>query len=238
MGLYFDKEIDTLAEHGVNREDLTNEELVELVHVTDELANPFDQVNIDAIGFPIPVCDGVVFWRLSVGACVWLEEYARVWWDDRPKAYFWALVYALIHGRERGAFDAMLDEESAFERIKAEAIRLAVHEDELSAKVDDAIHFRHHPAGVRDPREIPTGTDWQKIVARVESQTGISGDEWCWKKSADYVLSVWCDLRFFAENYGGSGMKAQRMKSELDHVTNKVARLRAAIVQRVKGGAS
>lgn len=236
MGFYFQKELAALREQGVELSDLTAEEIVELVHATDELENPFTEVNLDAIGFPIRVCEGIVFWRPSVGACVWLEEYARKWWDERPKAYFWALVYALIHGRERSAFDGLTDEDAAFDRIKTEALRLAVHEDELAEKVNAAITFKNHARG--NEREVPTGTDWQKILARVESQTGISGDVWCWGKSADYVLAVWNDLRFFAENYGGSGMKAQRMKNELDHATNRVARIRAAIIQRVKGAAT
>lgn len=235
MSLFFEKEVAALREQGVELVNLTNEEIVELVRATDKMANPFDQVNLDAVGFPLKVCDGVVFWRLSVGACVWLEEYARRWWDDRPKAYFWALVYALIHGRERGAFDGMLEEDSAFEAIKGEAVRLAANEEEVAEAVNKSIKFDNHPE-YRD-RQIPIGTDWAKIVQRVESQTGIPADVWNWQKSADYVLAVYNDLRFFAEQYGGGGFKAQRMKNELDHATNRVARIRAAIIQRVKGAA-
>lgn len=231
MNLHFKAELANLKAAGVQLSDMTADEIAALVRATDKLADPFGEVNADAVGMPVKAAENVVFWRFTIGAAVWYEEYARKWWDGRPEAMFWATVYALRHGREQNAFVNLTREDEAFKAIENEGLQLCVSREELEKAVDKALNFGRERRQ-KEQQDTESGIDWAAIIARLETQTGLSSEYWCWKHSADYALRAYYDLRYFAEVYAG-GRRAKQMTSELDHAANALARLRCSIVERV-----
>ena len=234
----FEKEITNLKQVGVEITDLSGAEIVALVKAVEKLRNPFSGVNLDVVGAPITV-GGVTLWKLTVGATVWLAEFARGWWlyRGKEKAYFWALVYACVNARRKGAFITLTDEKTAHEEITKMALKMAVYEDELAKAVNDCLEVREATAPklnkgkeTEDKPEIQT--DWASIIARLEGQTGIPADEWCWNRSADYALRVHEDLQRFAK--AAAGEKVAEMRDEADMATSALARLRSQIKARVE----
>ena len=234
----FEKEITNLKQVGVEITDLSGAEIVALVKAVEKLRNPFSGVNLDVVGAPITV-GGVTLWKLTVGATVWLAEFARNWWlyRGKEKAYFWALVYACVNARRKGAFIALTDEKTAHEEITKMALKMAVYEDELAKAVNDCLEVREATAPKlnkgKEPEDKPEiQTDWASIIARLEGQTGIPADEWCWNRSADYALRVHEDLQRFAK--AAVGEKVAEMRDEADMATSALAKLRSQIKARVE----
>lgn len=233
----FEKELSNLRQVGVELTDLKGAEIVALVKAVEKLRNPFTGINLDVIGVPVQV-GGANLWKLSVGATVWLAEYAKKWWLDRgmQKAYFWALVYACIHSREKGAFATLTEQTAAHDRITEDALKLAAYEEELVEAVNRCLETREaKPRSLNERKseiEKPKQqVDWGTVIARLEGQTGIPAEEWCWNRSADYALRVHEDLKRFADIVGGRD--TERMRDEADMATSDLARLRSAIRSRV-----
>lgn len=248
MGLYFDKELAELRTQGVGLADLTNDEVVALVRATDRLRNPFSNVNLELCGQPRQVTPGVALWPFTVGASVWMDEYASRWWIDakgnHAKAFFWATVYALAHGRDPGAFSKLTDETSAYEAIRAFALGIHATEDEITEAVDDCLGISRHADDARKranlPRNPESGEDWAEVIRVLEVRTGIPAERWIWSRGRDYVVAAFREAQRVVTAFGEA--KMPRMKNELDHALNEIAHLRASIVARVKatreGGAA
>lgn len=235
----FNKELANLKQVGVEITDLTGAEIVALVKAVENLRNPFTGVNLDVIGFPVVVA-GTPLWKLTVGATVWLAEFAKKWWLDRgmAKAYFWAMVHACVHAREQGAFTCLTDQKTAHDAITKTALRFAAVEAELVDAVNQCLESREtQPRSLSKKKGAANDApqqqvDWASIVARLEGQTGIPASEWCWNRSADYALRVHEDIRRFAQMAGGRD--TERMRDEADMATSDLARLRADIKSRVE----
>lgn len=234
MSARFEAELADLKGRGIEPQDILPSEFERLVRACDRCDKPFSQLNAELVGMPILVCEGVYFWKMTVGASVWLDQYAKKWWLDRGrlKAYFWATVYALIHARERDAFTTLTEEGAAYERIKADALRLVVHEDEVVAAVDLALQLHETEPKAHAAQTVQIEQDWQSVVMRLESQSGIPAEKWIWGRSLDYTRRAYRDLTRFALACGG-GNKGERMKDELDYAMNALARLRSEIIGRV-----
>lgn len=228
--ILFQNELNQLKGFGVELTDLESGEIVELVRAVDRFRNPYSGCNADAIGRPIKICEGKHLWKITIGASVWLDEYAKKWWyeDGSTKAYFWALVYALIHAREADAFKDLTDETAAHNAIMNECLRLPVSESELTEYVMQALEVRA-PSKNKDADFLQT--DWATIVARLEGQTGIESSKWCWDKSADYALRVHEELSRFARAAGGQ--KVGHLRDEQDKATKALFALRNKIIERV-----
>lgn len=233
MSVRFEAELADLKGRGVEPKDILPSEFERLVRACDRCDKPFSQVNAELVGMPIFVCEGVYFWKMTVGASVWLDQYAKRWWLDtgQHKAYFWAIVYSLMHSRDKGAFTELTDEEEAYGRIRSDALRLVAHEDEIVVAVDLALHLSDREPPAQKAQTLQIENDWQGVVARLESQSGIPAEKWIWERSLDYTRKAYRDLTRFAAACGGK--KAERMKDELDYAMNALARLRAEIVGRV-----
>lgn len=233
MSIRFQAEVADLAGKGIALSDLTPEEVERLVHACDKCTSPFTYANAELVGIPIHACEGVVFWKMTVGASVWLDQYAKRWWLDTGmrKAYFWAIVYALIHGREKDAFVSLVEESVAHKRITQEALKLACHEDEITQAVDYALGITDEKPNAQKAALAEQESDWASVVMRLESQTGIPAEKWIWERSLDYAKRTYFDLRQFAE--AQAGRRTGHAKDELDYAMNALARLRAEIIQRV-----
>jgi hypothetical protein len=122
-------------------------------------------------------------------------------------------------------------EEEAYKKIKAEALRLVAHEDEIVEAVDYALHIHNEEPKNNAQHKLQVENDWQSVIARLESQSGIPAEHWVWGAAQEYTRRAYRDLTIFAAACGGR--KAERMKDELDYAMNELARLRAEIVRRV-----
>lgn len=230
MSLRFECEINALKERGIMLNDLLPQEVEDLVEAVRRLRNPFSEVNFDAMGEPLYKSNGLTLYPLTIGAIVWLEEFAKKWWKFQPMAYFWAVVYALINGRDKNTFVELRSEVEAYNRIRDCALSLAVCEAELTEAIDAALDY-NRPPRKKNTTADETGTDWSLVVATMEAKTGIEAEKWIWGKSVDYVTRAYQVLIDFATTQGGG--RAARMKDEADHALNHLARVRASIIERI-----
>ncbi len=218
---------------------LTADEMFDLVRCVERVERPFGDVNADAVGFPVRVCEGVHFWRLTAGASAWLDEYAGEWWGGErdSKRYFWALCYALANARRKEAFVGLDTPGKAYSAIREFVLGLPATQGELTLAVDKALG---RVPDEDDPRRGETplkenALDWARLVARLEGQSGICADEWLWGRSAGYTVRAYNDLVAFARRYGAAqGGDDGRMKDLLDDALNALARCKARIGRRIR----
>ncbi len=232
MSVRFESELGRLRSQGVGLADLTPGEVVALVRACDRCDSPFSSVNAEAAGFPVEVVEGVHLWRLTAGAIVWLDEYAGRWWPAASKPFFWATVYAMRHAREREAFACLTGEDAAYCAIRDEILSIPATEEELVAAIEKLWNRDGAPA--KNPRipQVKHQAEWAKVARRLEVATGLPASYWMWEESAAYTVGAHSDMVEWAVASGGG--KTERMRDELDAAISALARLEAAIIQRVK----
>ena len=79
---------------------------------------------------------------------------------------------------------------------------------------------------------ITTRAMRQRIVARLETHSGIPRDEWIWGRTARYCIRAYADIRRYARESGMGG--AERVRDELDEAVNALARLKKSIKRRIE----
>lgn len=224
---------DLKSRMGVDFKDLKPAEVCALVHACDRAADPFREVNADAAGFPVRVADGVYFWKLTIGASVWLDHVETL----LPKGahdprYKLALIYAVSHARDPKAFE--MDDLSTIEKtVKRHFRKICATVDEINIALD--ILFKLKP-DTRKRDCIDAATDWASLCARLETQTGIPAKEWIWNHSSSYAVKCYNDLHDFAASYcAAGGRSSAHMRDELDEAVNALQLLKVTIMKRVKG---
>lgn len=237
--MHFAKALAGLRQGGVDVRDMTPDELYALAEASRRCADPFTAVNAELAGHPVRVSEGVWFWPPTVGATIWLREFAARWWRPGTERWLWAQAYALRHGREREAFAALTVRWRAEAAVLRCALTLPVRGGELSAAMMRAFGTDPHTAGLRD-RPRPSGgsalRDFSALVARLEAVSGIPRETWLWERSLDYVLKAYGELHDFAEAAQGRAGGA-KMRDELDEEMEALKRTEAAILRRVRGSA-
>lgn len=220
------------TQRGISISDFQPDELAEFVLAAERCENPFAEVNADAAGFPVRVCEGVNFWRLTMGASVWLDTYAERWWATDGERYRLALVYALIHAREADAFKRLDNERAAAKAIRETMSGVMATPEEINCALDIVLRLK---ADTRQKKgEIARAAkDWAHMVRRLETQSGIAADEWLWGRSAEYTVKAYLDLHEFAAAYSG-GKAADRMRDELDSAQEALNRIAVKVMRRVK----
>lgn len=219
------------TQRGISIADFTADELAEFVAAADRVANPFADVNADAVGLPVKVCEGVYFWRLTVGASVWLDTYAEKWWPTTSERYRLALVYALVHAREKEAFLELDTEKKAAKAIRATMAKIMATPKEIYLALDIVLGLKVD-AREKKSEIAAAAKDWAAMIRRLETQSGIKADEWLWGKSANYAIKAYLDLHTFARAY--SGCKPERMRDELDAAQEALNRIAVKVMRRVK----
>ena len=219
------------SQRGITIADFTPDELAEFVLAAERVDNPFGDVNADAAGFPVRVCEGVYFWRLTLGASIWLDTYAEKWWPTNSDKYKQALIYALMNGRDRAAFIDLDTERAAKKAIRESLSRISATAEEVTLALDIVFRLK---ADTREKKsEISTASkDWAAMIRRLESQSGIKAEEWLWDRSANYVVKTYLDMHDFAEAY--SGGKPGHMRDELDAAHEALNRIAVKVMRRVK----
>ena len=208
---------------------LLPEEIGDIVRACDRVAEPFKEVNADAAGFPVRVCDGVWFWRLTIGAAIWMGDFVEKWWGDDYVKYRAATIYACMNARNAGAF--RLDDRRKAESAIRKALRgIAATQEEIDLALDKVISRRDDA----DPGDVPaTAANWAAMIARVEAQTGLPREHWLWGVSYSSTLAVYnqCERIVTAR----SGKDAAAMQDELDLAHNALQRLKVRIMGRING---
>lgn len=231
--MHFAKALAGLKKSGVGLADITPDELYGLADAARRCADPFREVNADAAGFPVRVCEGVYFWKLTIGASVWLDEIERLLGGGCSPEYRLALIHALVHSREPKAFAGLDTEQKVMKAVRATMRTIHATPEEVDSALDVALGVRRNAK----PRIADSGAaiDWSALCARLETQTGIPASEWMWKRSGAYAILAYNDLHEFAGAY--SGKKSSRhLQDELDDAMCALRMEVAAIEKRVNGG--
>ena len=229
--MHFVKALQQLRKGGVEPGDCTPDELYALAEAARRCADPFREVNADAAGFPVRVCEGVWFWKLTIGASVWLDEVCALLGGGTSPRYRLAMIHALVHSREPGSFAGLDTERKVMRAVRATMRTIHATPEEVNRAIDAALGIR---ADTRPRRadEPSAAADWAALCARLESQTGIPASEWMWKRSGAYAILSYNDLHEFARAYSGGA--AEHMVDELDDAMNALRAATAAIEKRVK----
>ena len=229
--MHFAKALQQLRKSGVEPGDMTPDELYALAEAARRCADPFREVNADAAGFPVRVCEGVYFWKLTIGASVWLDEVTEMLGGGTSPRYRLAMIHALVHSREPEAFAGLDTERKVMRAVRATMRTIHATPEEVNRAIDVALGLR---ANVRPCRaDASAAADWAALCARLETQTGVPAREWIWNRSGAYAILAYNDLHEFARAYSG-GKSAGRMADELDDAMTALRLACAAVERRVK----
>lgn len=215
---------------GVHRADILPEEWLALSKAALRFADPFRDVNADAAGFPVILPDGTALWRLTIGAQIWLDELERsLDGGTANPLYSRAVVFACAHARDRDAFPQPSPREAeravtAFER----SLRITRAEAASALK---RLSSRSSADGRAAPGQS-AAIDWAALCARLETQTGISAHDWCWKHSGDYTIKAWNDLHDFAAAFSPRA-KQHHVQDEADRALEALQLAKVAIRKRI-----
>lgn len=225
---------DLESRHGVALSDIGPDELVDLARAAERAANPFRTVNADAAGFPVRVCDGVWFWRLTIGAGVWLDELeSNLPEGTKGERYRLALIFAVAHARDPMAFPPTDDLKAVEKAVKRFCRGIAATPQEVNAALDEVLKIR--PNGRRRDDNVMAAADYAAICARLEGQTGIPASEWLWKRSSAYAMKVYADLHEFASAYSATTKRnPASMRDELDAATEALNLVKLRISRKAK----
>ena len=232
--MHFAKALQQLRRQGVELADVTSDELYGLAAAARRCADPFREVNADAAGFPVRVCEGVWFWKLTIGASVWLDEVSPMLGGGTSPRYRLAMIHALVHSREPEAFAGLDTEPKVMRAVRATMRRIHATPEEVNRAIDVVLGLRPNAGGPRSrAADSATAADWASLCVRLETQTGIPAAEWMWKRSGAYAILAYNDLHEFARAYSGGGY-AERMQDELDDAMCALRAVAAAIEKRVR----
>ena len=208
---------------------LTADEIAALVDACRLADSPFGEDDAEMADFPTAVVRGVEFRPLTIGASVWLDEYAGKWWRDNDSRYFWALVYALVHGRDKSAFLSVLDEPSARRAIRRMALRFTFSRRALERAVDAALGSVQPRADKPDAshKSVP----WNEMVLALETHSGIPREDWLWGRGAKYAAHAYAEMR--SAIAARSGKAAPRMLDSLDGALQSLAVVKKRIKDRL-----
>ena len=225
-------ELDSIRRRFGSIDGLAADDIAALVDACRLADNPFGKDDAEMADFPAAVVRGVEFRPLTIGASVWLDEYAGRWWPATSKPFFWATVYAMRHAREREAFVRLTGEDAAYKAIKAEVLAIPATEEEIVAAIERLDGKQDDPP--ENPRipKVKQQAEWAKVARRLEVATGLPASYWMWEESSAYIAKAHSDMVEFAVASGGG--KTERMRDELDAAVSALARLEAAIIRRVK----
>ena len=216
--------------YGVTLDKLDADEIATFVDCCRRIEAPYGEANGELLDTPVEL-RGIRFYPLTIGASVWLDQYAAKWWPD-DRRYFWAMAYAMANAHSPEAFEEARTEAAALRKIVALSIRLCFSRAALKAAMDRCLGVIEN-VPPDDKMMTEAETDWSAIVARLETQSGIKRDEWVWDRTAKYAIKAYYDLRRFAREAGAE--KAAHAKDELDEAINALARLKKSIKDRIEG---
>lgn len=222
---------------------LSPEEIIKLVHACEKMSDPFCGDNRALLDFPIESTCGIKFYSLSLGASIWLNEYANAWWGSGKNEFInsWAWFYALAHSRDKFAFQNLTDRSETFDLIKTWALSLNCPQNELEYIFKTLVGADDGDDGDTEKKEKETeeeegekvSINYTEIVSRLEAETGIPADQWLWGRSLYQTIKTYDESqRMIALRFGET---LNPLKDELSEAVNSLAKIKRDIWVRMNG---
>ena len=226
-----------LKAKGITANDLTADELEMLVHAVDRANNPYRGLNARLVGKPVRVAGELYIWPVTLGAKIWLTEYAERWWKRGTMMHTWATVYALHHARDPEAFTCLETRGCARFAIMRTMLRFCVHEAELRDAIArcNGIHRLDAPRKAKAktrPDEQVVG--FSRFAAELEAGTGIAVKTWLWGKSLDETIDAWRTMKTLSRAAHGGKASGDDDADLNDALENLAAAISAIVTARVK----
>lgn len=232
--MFFEKSLARLAARGADLARIDTDDLWALAEAARRCADPFQEVNADAAGFPVKLCAGIWLWKLTIGASVWLDRAERVL-GGSTGAYKAALVYALAHARDPEAFKGLEDERAIRRAVRGFLSTVCATPEEVNLAVDRVLGLADRAPDAEE--RASSGADWATLCARLEANTGIPATAWMWERSSAYAISAYNQLHAFARAYGASGRGSfEDLRDELDRANEALKRVEARILEKMENG--
>jgi hypothetical protein len=214
----------------------TLEEAIWIVELCGRVLNPHTEDRADLAGIPQRCGAGDVWlWPPTVGSSVWYQELACGWWAGEPERLFWALAFALAHARDGETLRACRTREAAAGMIREWSLGLGCTREELEDGLDRVLP----PCPDEAERKAARGAamDWGRLVAEIESASGLPAEHWVWRVSRTHTLLAWHAARQLAAAQGGRA--APGAPDPADEAVQALAAAKAAIIRRAQaeGGA-
>lgn len=205
----------------------TLSEALWIVQLCERVINPFDGERLDLIGIPVRVgCSSEWLWPITIGASVWFQDLASLWWSASDERMFKALAFCLAKGRDKTALRECRTREGAEAAIKAWALSLTCTRQELEVAVDALL-----PTTTNTPQKADASkTDWAALVGEIEVITGIAADRWIWDISKDETVRAWHRCRLVLAARAGCG-GADQADSPLDQALADLALAKDTIIK-------
>lgn len=206
----------------------TLEESLWIVECCKRVVNPYNGSRMDLIGIPVRCGDSDEWlWPITVGAGIWYQDLAEVWWQrDRDKLGC-ALAFALAHARDKETLRACRTREAAADMIREWGFSLTCTRAELEAAIDEVLPAPSVKANPR-PADEQSRTDWEALIVDIEIVSGISADRWLWEISREATLRAWFRTRQIVAAQGGRSAPAGADPE--DEAIQELANAKAAII--------
>lgn len=159
------------------------EALLALHLAAEEITDPScDDDAVSMLGLPLVVGD-CAFYRPTLGALLWIEEYATRFFGSNELRLFMATGWAMAHAHDRTAFLDASRKDRAWEAIRNWAHRSSVNLAELATVIE-----RFMPASADD--DSGGGSGVNGYVEFVAERYGQPLSYWLWDTSLDVGLKL------------------------------------------------
>ena len=209
----------------------TLEESLWIVRLCERVLDPVGDRR-DLIGIPVRVgASEEWLWPLSIGASVWWNDLASVWFGRDGGMLFKSYAFALANGRDKTVIRACRTMPEAESLIWKWEIGLTCGMRELEAAVEE-VSPPKRPGG-KKPSE-PKKTDWAQICGEIEAVTGIPCDHWIWEISKAETERAWLSARAVSAAMGGGSGRIG--DSPEDEAVKDLAAAKLSIIESHKNG--
>lgn len=165
-----------------------------------------------------PVRAGEAFiWPMTISAAQWYRNNASVWFKHSPLFTFYALAFALCHGRgdpipdttHRGWFERLVrrvldlretrtlcdlrDRRAAAEAVEAWLERIGASRRELEAAVDAVLKLGDQPDDAEEAADMP-GVNYDDLIHELAMLSGTDPDYWRTKTSKDATIRAYVNV--------------------------------------------
>jgi len=208
----------------------TLEESLWIVRLCERALDPAGDRR-DLIGIPVRVgASGEWLWPLTVGASVWWNDLASVWFGGDGKMLFLSYAFALANGRDRQTMQACRTRREAERVIREWLLGLSCGLGELEAAMEEV----SPPNRPGEKQPAPKKTDWAQVCGEIETATGIPCGHWVWDISKAETERAW--IRARALSAAMAGVAAPPCESPEDEAFRDLAAAKLAIVEAHKNG--
>ena len=115
--------------------DLDLDDIINLHYAGLKLEAPDGLPDLSVLGNPIQ-CGNVILWPLSIGASIWYNRRAAVWFASSPELNIYALAYAYAHAYKPEILHGLINQGDASKAVSEWAKTVTATKDELLNALD------------------------------------------------------------------------------------------------------